>query len=118
MGEEQIDPRADLYALGCVGYWLLTGQLVFPAKSPMEMVLHHVQKSPLPPSQLSEFVIPPTLDEIILSCLEKDREKRPPSAPVLSSQLDSCQVEDVWSQNLAEKWWQTHSPDLAREDLG
>jgi len=116
MGEGEIDARVDLYALGCVGYWLLTGRLVFQAKSPMEMVVHHVQTPPVPPSQHSEFLIPPGLDEIILSCLEKDREKRPPNAQALSSQLDSCQSEEVWSQELAEKWWRTHRPDLVSPD--
>lgn len=116
MGEKEIDARVDLYALGCVGYWLLTGQLVFPAKSPMEMVVHHVQTPPVPPSQHSEFLIPPSLDEIILSCLEKDREKRPPNAQTLSSQLASCLSEELWSQDLAEKWWRTHRPDLVNPD--
>ncbi len=116
LGEEEIDARVDLYALGCVGYWLLTGQLVFQAKSPMEMVVHHVQTPAGPPSQHSEFLIPPSLDEIILSCLEKDREKRPPNAQTLSSQLGSCLSEEFWSQDLAEKWWRTHRPDLVNPD--
>ncbi len=116
MGAEKLDARVDLYALGCVGYWLLTGQLVFPTKSPMEMVVHHVQTPPVPPSQHSEFLIPPSLDEIILSCLEKDPEKRPPNAQTLSSQLGSCLSEEFWSQDLAEKWWRTHRPDLVNPD--
>jgi len=116
MGAEKLDARVDLYALGCVGYWLLTGQLVFPTKSPLEMVVHHVQTPPVPPSQHSEFLIPPSLDEIILSCLEKDPEKRPPNAQTLSSQLGSCLSEEFWSQDLAEKWWRTHRPDLVNPD--
>ena len=81
LGKEGIDSRADLYALGCVAYWLLTGQLVFEGKNPMEVLVHHVQSEPTPPSQRSEFEIPP-LDELILCCLAAISHrwdlKRPP----------------------------------------
>ena len=92
LGKKGVDARADLYALGCVAYWLLTGQLVFEGKNPMEVLVHHVQDEPKPPSQRSEFEIPPALDELILCCLEKDPAKRPASAEELYRQLDACRL--------------------------
>lgn len=84
MGEVEVDSRADIYSLGCVGYWLLTGQLVFDRDTPMAVVVDHVKTSPLPPSERTELEIPAELDRIILKCLEKDPEKRFQTAMQLS----------------------------------
>src|SRR5207245_11195086 len=62
LGEGEIDRRADVYALGCVAYYLLPGQLVFGADNPMEMFLAHVQSKPGPPAQRVGLDIPPELD--------------------------------------------------------
>ncbi len=75
LGENDVDRRADVYALGCVAYYLLTGQLVFEADTPMKMFMQHVQATPLPPSQRTELPIPPALDDLVMSCLEKDPEQ-------------------------------------------
>src|SRR6185436_8038121 len=72
LGEADVDRRADVYALGCVAYFLLTGQLVFEADSPMKMLMQHMHARPVPPSQRSELPIPRELDELVLACLEKD----------------------------------------------
>ena len=64
LGERNVDRRADVYALGCVAYFLLTGQLVFEADTPMKMLLQHVQAEPVPPSQRTELPIPPEIDEL------------------------------------------------------
>lgn len=113
LGKEGVDARADLYALGCVAYWLLTGQPVFEAKNPMEVLVHHVQRAPTPPSQRSEFEVPPALDELILFCLEKDPARRPASAEELSGRLDACRLEEAWTQERARNWWQVHVPEDA-----
>ena len=63
---EEVDRRADIYALGCVGYWLLTGRLVFDAETSIQMVARHVQQKPVPPSQKTELPVPPELDRLIL----------------------------------------------------
>ena len=83
LGETDVDRRADVYALGCVAYYLLTGQLVFEADTPMKMFMQHVQAQPVPPSQRTELPIPRELDELVLACLEKDPDKRPQDAEEL-----------------------------------
>ena len=58
LGEIDVDARADIYALGCVAYFLLTGTLVFPDSNPMSMALKHVQAQPDPPSTRTELPMP------------------------------------------------------------
>ena len=112
---EDIDSRADIYALGCVAYWLLTGRLVFDASTPMKMMLAHIRNTPLPPSHHSELSISRELDELILSCLEKDRERRPSSALELARRLVACDVGPPWTAEMAEQWWRTNLPELVPE---
>ena len=80
------DERSDIYALGCVAYWMLTGQTVF-AGEPMAMMLHHVRTAPQPPSKSAPGPVPQRLEEIVLACLEKSPELRPQSAMDLWHQL-------------------------------
>ena len=75
----EVDARADIYAIGCVAYWLLTGQLVFTAETPMGLVLQHAQAQPVPPSARGSFVIAGALDDLVLACLAKDPADRPQS---------------------------------------
>ena len=112
LGESNVDRRADVYALGCVAYYALTGQLVFEADTPMKMLLQHVQAEPVPPSQRTELPIPQELDELVLSCLQKDPNKRPQNAEVLLNMAIGCKTGDCWNQELARGWWSKHLPDL------
>jgi serine/threonine-protein kinase len=108
-----VDRRADLYALGCVGYWLLTGQLVFEADSALHMLFHHVQTKPVPPSRRSGQSLPATLEAVILCCLEKDPANRPDSAEELSARLVACDVGEPWTAVEAREWWAAHMPTEA-----
>ena len=92
----EIDSRADIYSLGCVAYWLLTGELVFRADTAMGVMMHHTHTPPVPPSQSTELTIPPQLDQLILSCLEKDPARRPQSARELSRRLGEIPVATSW----------------------
>ncbi len=111
LGKSDIDGRVDIYGLGCVGYWLLTGQRVFDEDSPLATVVAHVQDKPVPPSRRSELPIPPSLEEIILACLEKDPADRPASAADLDGLLAGCGLDGEWTAAAAQEWWTLHLPD-------
>jgi serine/threonine-protein kinase len=112
LGEAEVDRRADVYALGCVAYYLLTGHLVFEADTAMKMLMQHVQAVAAPPSQRTELPIPPELDAFVMACLQKDPDKRPQNAEELLRAAHDCQTCEGWNQDLARVWWETHLPDL------
>jgi len=110
LGGADLDGRADIYATGCVAYWLLTGQLVFTAESPMALLLHHARTAPTRPSARTELPIPAALDDLVLSCLAKDPAERPHSARELSRRLAAVEVASAWTEDRARAWWATHAP--------
>lgn len=110
VNEGEVDSRADLYGLGCVAYWLLTGRLVFEATSAMEMMIKHARDKPIPPSQCTEMVVSPAVDKVIMTCLEKAPSKRPDSAAELSEMLQSLRIAEDWTPEHARKWWELHLP--------
>ena len=111
VGQDNVDVRSDIYALGCVGYWLLTGELVFQRENPIAMIVDHVNATPVPPSQRTENDVPEELDRIILKCLEKDPAQRFQTAMELAEALSACYRPRDWSRNHAESWWKLHYPD-------
>lgn len=111
-----LDGRADIYATGCVAYWLLTGQFVFTAETSMGLLLDHAQTPPTRPSARTEQTIPPALDDLVLSCLAKDPAKRPQSARELSLRLAEVEGERPWTQDRARDWWVTHAPRSGGND--
>ena len=113
LGDKTVDARADIYSLGCVAYWLLTGQLVFEGNTPLAVLVAHIQNPPIPPSERTELEIPEDLERVILSCLDKDPAKRPPSAQDLARLLEACRLAGGWDRTRAEDWWRTHAPSLA-----
>jgi serine/threonine-protein kinase len=106
---EEVDGRADLYALGCVAYYLLTGRLVFEGTGSFQVIARHIQEVPVPPSQRTELEVDPALDRLVLACLAKKPEDRPQSAAVLDRELGEIQTEP-WSQEEAQRWWRQHQP--------
>jgi len=112
LGEKGIDGRADLYSLACAAYWALTAHTLFEATNAAQMLLHHVQTRPVPPSKRSEVAIPKQLDAILMMCLEKDPGKRPSSALHLDSALARVPCADPWTNERAQKWWEAHAPEV------
>jgi len=103
---EPVDGRADIYALGCVAYYLLTGQLVFDAEKAFQMIAKHLQTPPVPPSQRTDQPVSPELEDLILKCLAKDARHRPQSARDLSDALTRVPA-DTWGEEDAKHWWIT-----------
>jgi serine/threonine-protein kinase len=101
---EPVDGRADVYALGCVAYWLLTGALVFEAETALQMIARHLQSDPERPSRRTTAVIPPALEALVMECLAKDPEQRP-GAGELRRRLDALELAP-WSEEDAWRWWQ------------
>ena len=112
---KSVDGRADIYATGCVAYWLLTGKLVFTAETAMGLLLQHANAAPAPPSARTDQPIPAELDALVLSCLAKDPAKRPQSARELSLRLGELEGADAWTQDRAREWWVTEGPPAARD---
>jgi len=107
------DFRVDLYALGCVAYWMLTGSPVFPGTDPAELFRQHKLDEPPPPSAASARPIPAELDRIVLACLAKDPARRPASAMDLERQLGEVGFAQPWTQELAREWWELRPHLLA-----
>jgi eukaryotic-like serine/threonine-protein kinase len=110
LGGVDLDSRADIYSIGCVAFWLLTGELVFTADTPMKLLMAHAHSAPEPPSAKTELPIPVELDALVLSCLAKDRENRPASARTLLERLQAVKLETAWTDERARGWWRTHLP--------
>jgi serine/threonine-protein kinase len=110
LGVAETDHRVDLYALGCVAYWLLTGKLVFEGRSAVEVMFHHAHTAPARPSARSGAGMPAPLEELVMQCLEKDPGRRPASAAAVRAALDDVPLESPWTAERAEHWWARHRP--------
>jgi serine/threonine-protein kinase len=104
-----VDGRADLYAVGCVAYFLLTGRLVFEGGTPMQMITRRAVEDPLPPSQRTELPIPRDLEAVVLACLSRLPGDRPQSAAALDRALASVAV-PPWTEDQAREWWAMNRP--------
>ena len=109
---ETVDARTDLYALGAVGYWLLTGTHVFGGKSILEVCAHHLHTPPDPPSARLGKPVSPDFEALLLACLAKRPEDRPASAHILRERLRACSSWGLWTNARAAQWWAAHRHQL------
>ncbi len=109
---EVLDGRADIYALGCVMYILLTGDDPFRGTDAYEIIAAHLREEPVPPSQRADRALPAELDALVLGCMAKERTGRPADAAVLAEALLAIPVPDdqLWSGSRARAWWMQHLP--------
>lgn len=107
---ESIDGRSDIYSLGAVGYYMLTGRLVFDGP-PVKILAQHLSGEPSPLSEVTEREFHPELERIIMQCLEKRRADRPPSCAEVADLLSAVSIEP-WSQRHAALWWDTVGEQL------
>jgi serine/threonine-protein kinase len=115
MSPEQIfgleaDPRSDLYALGCVGYWLVAGAKPFEADSPGELMRRHAQEAPPSLSERGRRAVPERFEAAILSCLSKQPEDRPRDADCLADLLAASLDGEPWTEADARAWWEANLP--------
>ena len=106
---------SDIYAIGCVGYYLLTGQHVFSGQSLAELCNAHLSKAPVPPSVRLGRAVDVTLEHAVLGCLAKRPSNRPRSAAELATLLAESQAQRAWSRADATAFWAAHASSL---DLG
>ena len=102
---DEVGPRADVYALGAVGYFLLTGTPVFAGASVVEICLKHVREAPEPPSARAGRPLSPGLEALLLRCLAKAPAERPADAAALLAELDAVTVVGRWTEADAAAWW-------------
>ena len=112
--QSQVDARADVYAIGCVAYYLLTGKRVFDEASPMQALIDHVHTRPSPPSARTTLPIAREVDEFVLACLEKNPNDRPQDAEAVGQRIRMLNLAAGWTSQRAREWWQTNLPELAQ----
>jgi eukaryotic-like serine/threonine-protein kinase len=100
---DRVGPQSDLYALGAVGYYLLTGKRLFDGKTTVDVCVQHVTAEPARVS--SHVAVPEALDAIIFACLAKNPADRPASARDLAKRLQEVPIADAWSEAIAVQWW-------------
>lgn len=105
-----LDGRCDIYAVGCLAYWFLTGTRVFEADTTVALLMHHLKSDPERPSIRTELSIPPELEELVLACLAKEPADRPESAHALAERLRRVPSARTWDDDRAQEWWALHRP--------
>jgi serine/threonine protein kinase len=110
MGKSQIDGRTDIYSLGGLGYFLLTGQPPFVRETPMELLVAHVRELATPLRELRPDV-PHDLEEVLMKCLNKTAAERFPDAASLDKALAACAAAHAWGPDEAARWWTSLSAD-------
>ena len=104
LGDYEPEPRTDIYSLGAVAYYLLTGRPPFEGKTAASLVVAHARDEVAPPSTHRPD-LPTDLGQVVLRCLEKDPEDRYPDAASLDAALGACQDADKWPPERAARWW-------------
>lgn len=102
---DHVDARSDLYAVGAVGYFLLTGEPVFNGNSVVEICMAQIKQIPARPSERLRRAVSPELEDVLLSCLAKRPEDRPQTAKELAKRLSQIVLEAPWSEDDASAWW-------------
>jgi hypothetical protein len=110
LDRDKVDGRTDIYMLGCVAYWLLTGHPPFEGGTDAQTLVEHVNNLPKWPSDQTRQDIPPEFERIVMRCLEKEMDRRYQSSAELCAALDELDREKPWLQNQAREWWNRNLP--------
>jgi hypothetical protein len=117
MNTDAVDARSDLYSLGAVGYFLLTGKTVFTGASLMEICRKQIDAAPEPPSARLGRSVDTDLEALIMRCLAKLPSERPAGAEELAESLGQCTAAGTWTAADARRWWEGHSDTHAGENV-
>jgi tRNA A-37 threonylcarbamoyl transferase component Bud32 len=112
-GDGSVDHRADLYAFGCVAYYLLTGEHVFEGRTPLQAMIDHVSTPPPAPSSRTRHPVPEWLDHLVLACLAKDPADRPRTATEIVQRIAMLEAGPKWTSAQAHDWWQAQPAKAA-----
>jgi serine/threonine-protein kinase len=107
LGKDHLDSRTDIYSIGALGYYLLTGRTPFVRETAMQVLMAHVYEKVVPPSELRPD-LPPDLEAVLLRCLEKDPAKRFQDVEELDEALAGCASAGQWTRQDAASWWREH----------
>ena len=114
LGRDDVDRRADVYAIGCVAFYLLTGTRVFQDGNQMQVLVDHVHTEPVPPSSRLGAPLPREVDTICPRLSPEEPDDRPQDAGELLDRIAACNLAGRWSNAQARAWWQARLPALAR----
>ncbi|WP_422924906.1 serine/threonine-protein kinase [Singulisphaera sp. PoT] len=103
-GSRKLDARSDIYSLGAVAYYLLTGHPPFEEATAIEAIVAHVRYPVVPPSQVREG-LPDDLERVVLRCLAKNKHDRFEDAESLELAMASCECASGWDKHRAADWW-------------
>lgn len=112
-----VDACSDIYAVGAVGYFLLTGKPVFEAANLADLCQKHIEESPVPPSKRGNVKVSSQLEDAIMGCLEKSRAKRPQTARDLGILISKCAAASDWTIEEADRWWGRHERGSENRDF-
>ncbi len=104
------DPRADVYGLGLLTYYLLAGRPPFTSSSPTGLMFDHVKTTPELPSSVGDIPIPAPLDAIVMKCLAKQPDDRFQSVVEFETALSEIRFDEPWTAESARLWWEVHQP--------
>lgn len=104
-------PQSDIYSLGCLAFWLLTGQELFPNLTYLETMMAHQSQSPPRPSWRTEQPIPILLDRLVERCLHKDPARRPQTCLEIKQALEEIEFDEPWGHSQAKSWWESQHRD-------
>ncbi len=110
---ESVDARSDLYAVGAVGYFLLTGTPLFFGDSVLDILNHQAKTSPEPPSKRGGQPVSPEMEHLLMRCLSKSPTDRPASAQEIIAALNELPTAGTWTDSDAREWWKRYLPNLS-----
>ena len=112
---QEVDHRADLYALGCVIYWLIAGRLVFQEDTAMGLAIAHATKAPPRLEDICDADVPAELSDLLMSCLAKNPDDRPQDAEELGRLLAQVPLANTWTPERAREWWTAKEPRATKD---